>query len=92
MHTKATSSSHWVGTYLGRRLKNLFGHLGLGSDTDSVISSDLGQELLFRPRLDKVIDLVTLRLERVDGTGRDVLEQQDSDLFRSQRLENSRLA
>lgn len=39
------------------------------------------QELLLAPGLEMVLDLVALGLEVVDGAGRNVLEQEDLDLF-----------
>jgi hypothetical protein len=77
--------------HIGSRFQNLLRHLGLGPDPDSMVLSNLLQQLLLAPSLNVMVDLVSLLFKRVDGTGRDVLEQEDLDLFRSERLEHSRL-
>ena len=76
---------------LGSSLDDLLGDLGLTPDTDSVVVSDLGEQLLLGPGLGEVLDLVSLSLEHLDGSSRDVFEEKDLDLSRSERFQRSGL-
>lgn len=78
------------GADLGGSLEDLLSNLGFASDTDSVVIPKLCQELFLRPSLNVVIDLVALVLEVSDGVGRDVLQEENLDLFGAKGLQMPR--